>query len=137
MILPADIETGALKTIQDMQTALRSEDPTQMSYSITIPDADYEIGVSAVNPDAVCSKFAKADHVSTGIGHVNDNPSYIKAHAVNGGILAEGEGHVAVAIYNAAGQLVAEGVSNKIIAVKGTGLYLVKTGNKTTKVFVR
>ena len=137
MILPADIETGALKTIQDMQTALRSEDPTQMSYSITIPDADYEVGVSAVNPDAVCSKFAKADHVSTGIGHVNDNPSYIKAHAVNGGILAEGEGHVAVAIYNAAGQLVAEGVSNKIIAVKGTGLYLIKTGNKTTKVFVR
>lgn len=137
MILPADTETGALKTIQDLQTALRSDDPSEMSYTLNIPEADYEIGVSAVNPDAVCSAFTKCNYVSTGIESVsNDAKADAKVIAVDGGILAQGDANEAVVVYNAAGQIVAEGVTNKTIKASN-GLYLVKVGNKTSKVLVK
>lgn len=137
MILPADTETGVLKTIQDMQTALRSEDPSAMTYTLTIPDANYEVGVSAVNPDAVCSAFTKAEYVSTGIKNIADNAqANAQVIAVEGGVLAQATAQTAVTVYNAAGQLVAKGVTNKVISAT-PGLYLVKVGNKTTKVLVK
>ena len=137
MILPADTETGALKTIQDMQTAVRSDAPSSMSYTLNIPDANYEVGVSAVNPDAVCSAFTKAEYVSTGIKTVSDNSNNsVQVLAVEGGILAQGTSNAAVTVYNAAGQLVAKGVTNKVISTTA-GLYLVKVGNQTTKVLVK
>lgn len=137
MILPADTETGALKTIQDMQTALRSEDPSAMTYTLTVPDANYEVGVSAVNPDAVCSAFTKAEYVSTGIKNTADNAqANAQVIAVEGGVLAQATAQSAVTVYNAAGQLVAKGVTNKVVSTT-PGLYLVKVGNKTTKVLVK
>lgn len=137
MILPADIETGALKTIQDLQTALRSDDPSSMSYTLNIPEANYEVGVSAVNPDAVCSAFTKTDYVSTGIKTVSDNSNKeIQVIAVDGGILAQGTSKATVSVYNAAGQLVAKGVTNKVISATA-GLYLVKVDNQTRKVLVK
>ena len=137
MILPADIETGALKTIQDLQTALRSEDPSSMSYTLNIPEANYEVGVSAVNPDAVCSAFTKTDYVSTGIKTVSDNSNKeVQVIAVDGGILAQGTSKATVSVYNAAGQLVAKGVTNKVISATA-GLYLVKVDNQTRKVLVK
>lgn len=137
MILPADIETGALKTIQDLQTALRSDDPSSMSYTLNIPEANYEVGVSAVNPDAVCSAFTKTDYVSTGIKTVSDNSNKeVQMIAVDGGILAQGTSKATVSVYNAAGQLVAKGVTNKVISATA-GLYLVKVDNQTRKVLVK
>lgn len=137
MILPADIETGALKTIQDLQTALRSDDPSSMSYTLNIPEANYEVGVSAVNPDAVCSAFTKTDYVSTGIKTVSDNSNKeVQVIAVDGGILAQGTSKATVSVYNAAGQLVAKGVTNKVISATA-GLYLVKVDNQTRKVLVK
>ena len=137
MILPADIETGALKTIQDLQTALRSDDPSSMSYTLNIPEANYEVGVSAVNPDAVCSAFTKTDYVSTGIKTVSDNSNKeVQVIAVDGGILAQGTSKATVSVYNAAGQLVAKGVTNKVISATA-GLYLVKVDNQTRKILVK
>lgn len=137
MILPANIETGALKTIQDLQTALRSDDPSSMSYTLNIPEANYEVGVSAVNPDAVCSAFTKTDYVSTGIKTVSDNSNKeVQVIAVDGGILAQGTSKATVSVYNAAGQLVAKGVTNKVISATA-GLYLVKVDNQTRKVLVK
>lgn len=137
MILPADTETGALKTIQDMQTAVRSDDPSEMSYTLNIPEANYEVGVSAVNPDAVCSAFTKAEYVSTGIKTVSDNSNKeVQVIAVDGGILAQGTSKATVTVYNAAGQLVAKGVTNKVISATA-GLYLVKVDNQTRKVLVK
>lgn len=137
MILPADIETGALKTIQDLQTALRSDDPSSMSYTLNIPEANYEVGVSAVNPDAVCSAFTKTDYVSTGIKTVSDNSNKeVQVIAVDGGILVQGTSKATVTVYNAAGQLVAKGVTNKVISATA-GLYLVKVDNQTRKVLVK
>lgn len=138
MLLPADTETGALKTIQDMQNAVRSDDPSEMSYTLNIPDADYEVGVSTVNPDAVCSAFAKAEHISTGIKNVSNNANAdVKVVAVEGGVMAQGDGNAAVTVYNAAGQTIATGVTNKTIAVKAKGVVLVKVGSKTTKVVLK
>ena len=137
MILPADTETGALKTIQDLQTAVRSDDPSSMSYTLNIPEANYEVGVSAVNPDAVCSAFTKAEYISTGIKTVSDNSNKeVQVIAVEGGILAQSTNKAAVTVYNAAGQLVAKGVTNQVISTTA-GLYLVKVGNQTKKVLVK
>lgn len=108
-----------------------------MSYTITVPDADYIVGVSAVNPDAVCSAFATAEYTATGIKTVADNANAeAKVFAVEGGLFVESAENVAVEVYNAAGQQVAAGVANKAIAAKA-GVYVVKAGNKTFKVCVK
>ena len=104
---------------------------------MNIPEANYEVGVSAVNPDAVCSAFTKAEYVSTGIKTVSDNSNKeIQVIAVDGGILAQGTSKATVSVYNAAGQLVAKGVTNKVISATA-GLYLVKVDNQTRKVLVK
>ena len=137
MILPADTETGALKAIQNLQTALRSDDPSEMSYTLTIPEGYYEVGVSAVNPDAVCSTFTKNEYVPTGIKDVeNEKAATAKVIAVDGGIFVQSTANEAVSVYNAAGQNVAEGVTGKTIAT-ANGLYIVKVGNETSKVLVK
>ena len=137
MILPADTETGALKTIQDLQTAVRSADPSEMSYTITVPDNSYEVGVSTINPDAVCSKFAKATYISTGIKNVETTVGEAQVFVVNGGILAKSNASESVTVYNTAGQTLATGVTNKIITVNAKGVVLVKVGSKTSKLVLK
>ena len=55
---------------------------------------------------------------------------------VDGGILAQGTSKATVSVYNAAGQLVAKGVTNKVISATA-GLYLVKVDNQTRKILVK
>lgn len=59
-----------------------------------------------------------------------------KAYAVNGHIVTTGNGE-SVAVYNLTGKLVATGVAGRDIKVAAKGLYIVKVGNKATKVVVR
>lgn len=59
-----------------------------------------------------------------------------KAYAVNGHIVTTGNGE-SVAVYNITGKLVATGVAGRDIKVAAKGLYIVKVGNKATKVVVR
>ncbi len=108
-IIPADTETGALRVIQDLQILLRSAEPAAMKYEMTLPEGSYEVGVAAVNPDAVSSRFAKAEAVSTGISE------------------REAEAAVAAkAIYTLSG--ITTGTAGK------HGLYIVKEGNKISKI---
>lgn len=120
MILPADTETGTLKVLQDLQTTVRSDNHENMSYTLNVPNADYEVGVAAVNPDAVSSKFTKADYVATGIKNLSANDINAKA-----------------TIYNVAGQIIATNVSASDVNTLPSGIYIVKTGNKTAKVTVK
>ena len=121
MILPADTETGTLKVLQDLQTTVRSDNHEEMSYTLNVPDANYEVGVAAVNPDAVSSKFTKVDHVATGIKNI-DNTADAEAKAT---------------IYNVAGQVIATNIAANDVNNLPSGVYIVKAGNKTTKVTIK
>ncbi len=138
MIIPADTETGQLKTLQELQTTLRSDDHSEMSYTLNIADADYEVGVSAVNPDAVASVFTKKDHaVANGIKTVDQSAGDIKVTVADRTITVQGADGQAVNVYNAEGQLVAAGVANAPVAVNVSGLYLVKVNGTAKKVTVK
>ena len=59
-----------------------------------------------------------------------------RAFAVNGYIKTNGNNET-VYVYNVTGKLVATGVAGRDIKVSGKGIYIVKVGNKATKVVVR
>ena len=59
-----------------------------------------------------------------------------RAFAVNGYIKTNGNNET-VYVYNVTGKLVATGVAGRDIKVNGKGIYIVKVGNKATKVVVR
>lgn len=60
----------------------------------------------------------------------------IRAYAANGYIKTTGENET-VSVYNVTGKLIATGVAGRDIKVANKGIYIVKVGNKATKVVVR
>ena len=60
----------------------------------------------------------------------------VRAYAVNGCIKTNGNNET-VYVYNVTGKLVATGMAGRDIKVNGKGIYIVKVGNKATKVVVR
>lgn len=112
MIVPADTETGKLKVFHNLQTLLRSDNPAEMSYTISVPEGDYEVGVQAVKNDWTTSVFTKAEvSISSGIQSQQtiDNET-TEVYDVNG-------------IY----------VGNETTGLNH-GLYIIRHGNQTTKI---
>lgn len=112
MIIPADPVTGKLKVFHSLQALLRSDNPAEMAYTISVPDGDYEVGVQTVKNDWTASEFTKAEiSISSGIQSaqaVKDETTTV--YDVNGVYMGN----------------TTEGL--------GRGIYIVKQGNKTTKV---
>lgn len=136
MVLPASIETGHLKTIQDMQVAIRG-DVDMLSYSITGLDAEgtYEVGVQTVNPDATTSEFTKAYDATNGIkGVKSKGGTELDVSVVNGGVYVSSNEQLEVNVYNISGSTIATGQTNKMIPVSGNKVVLVKSGNIVKKV---
>lgn len=83
-----------------------------MAYTISVPDGDYEVGVQTVKNDWTTSEFTKAEiSISSGIQSaqaVKDETTTV--YDVNGVYMGN----------------TTEG--------RGRGIYIVKQGNKTTKV---
>lgn len=110
-IVPANIETGKLKVFHNMQTTLRSDNSTGMQYTISAPaDGKYEVGVQTVKSDWQTSVFTKAsisiiDGIQSIDKELNDNGKET--------------------VYSLSGAQVKNGAH---------GVFIVKKGNKVTKV---
>ena len=127
-------------------------------YMLGISFYGYGIAVDQITPGQMYNVFAETDGYrasdwSSNLGtaairmYVSDVPASIntvttsdnragKAYAVNGNIVTTGNGE-SVAVYNLTGKLVATGVAGRDIKIAAKGLYIVKVGNKATKVVVR
>ena len=62
-LLPANLETGRLLTYRDMQTLVRGEEDA-LSYTLTLPEADYEVGVQTVDLCGAASRFATTNYLT-------------------------------------------------------------------------
>ena len=111
-LIPADLETGALRTTNALGVALRSEDPSAMTYTISVPDGNYEVGVQTIKNDWTTSTFTKAE-----VG-VADGIQTTKAIQYD-----------ATSIYDANGRQLGADIDGL-----GRGLFIVKKGNQVTKV---
>lgn len=111
-LIPASIETGALRTTQDLGVALRSDDPSAMSYTLSAPDGDYEVGVQTMKNDWTTSAFTKAEvTIASGIQSTKAIPTTVTR------------------IYNANGRYMGSNPANL-----GRGLFIIEKGGSFTKV---
>ena len=111
-LIPADLTTGALRTTDNLGVALRSEDPSSMSYTLTVPEGDYEVGVQTLQADWTTSAFTKAEvSFANGIQATKALPA------------------ATTRIYNANGLYMGSDLN-----VQGHGLYIVEKAGKVTKV---
>lgn len=73
MLIPADLQSGALRAVNNLNVALRSETYDAMSYTLSVPDGDYEVGVQAIRSDRRTSTFTTAEvAISSGIQQVTN-----------------------------------------------------------------
>lgn len=133
MIVPADPETGKLKVYTDVQTAVRAAEGEQLSKLYVLPEGDYTVGVSAINPAFNASAFAFANITTTGIGTVKNNSS-VSVSLTKNGVIVNAASAEPVCVYDAAGKLVATGVAGTEIPVSVKGVCIVKCGAQVTKV---
>ena len=111
-LIPASIETGALRSTQDLGVALRSDDPSAMSYTLNAADGDYEVGVQTLKNDWTTSAFTKAEvSISSGIQSTKAIPTTVTR------------------IYDAGGRYMGSNPDNL-----GHGLFVVEKGGIFTKV---
>jgi len=111
-LIPADLETGALRTTNSLGVALRSEDPSSMSYTISVPDGEYEVGVQTLKNDWTASAFTKSEvGVTEGIQTVKSIQP------------------VATRIYDINGCYVGSNMNSL-----GRGLFLMQKGDQITKI---
>ncbi len=77
------------------------------------------------------------DGINSGLTAINNvNAVVNNAYAVNGFIKTTGMNET-VYVYNVTGKLIATGVAGEDIKIDNKGIYIVKVGNKATKVVVR
>ena len=110
-LIPADTETGALRTTENLGVALRSEDPSALSYTLSVPDGDYEVGVQTLKNDWTTSTFTKAEaSITSGIQTTKHLPAAVTR------------------IYDANGRYLGNNSANL-----GHGFFIVEKGGIITK----
>ena len=62
-LLPANLETGRLLTYRDVQTLVRSEENV-LTFAVSVPEGDYEVGVQTVDLCGAASPFATTTYAS-------------------------------------------------------------------------
>lgn len=131
-LVPADPATGFVKvSASERVAALR---PNQTSYSITVPEGNYKVGVQTVSLlNETSSPFTTAD--LSGINGVGADFESMKMdiNVTDNGIYIAGTGE-AVEVYNAMGQKVAAGVAGKFIPTSAKGVLIVARGTETAKI---
>src|SRR5574344_168157 len=132
MILPADTATGKLKSIYNMQTAVRGE--ANLNYTVKLGKGSYKIGVQTIDPSFATSKFATTTLVLDDISDVNNEKASVNVEAGKAGIIAKSVDGLKVTVFNASGTAVAAGETNKLIPFASDGIFIVKVGDKVVKV---
>lgn len=130
-VVPADPETGFVKVSEGRVAALR---PNQTSYSVTVPEGNYKVGVQTLSLlNETSSPFTNAD--LSGINGVGADFESVKMdiNVTDNGIYVAGTGE-AVEVYNAMGQKVAAGVAGKFIPTAAKGVLIVARGTETAKI---
>lgn len=62
-LLPANLETGRLLTYRDLQTLVRGEEDA-LSFTLRVPEGDYEVGVQTVDLCGAASTFATTTYAT-------------------------------------------------------------------------
>ena len=131
-LVPADPATGFVKvSASERVAALR---PNQTSYSITVPEGNYKVGVQTVSLlNETSSPFTTAD--LSGINGVGADFEGVKMdiNVTDNGIYVAGTGET-VEVYNAMGQKVAAGVAGKFIPTSAKGVLIVARGTEIAKI---
>lgn len=132
MLIPADIQTGKIKSYAQMQCAIISDN--LYSYEVKVPaNGNYTVGVQAIDPSFVGGPFATAQvQVTTSVKKVEANT--YKVMTVQNGIIVKSSTNQAVKVFNANGALVASGNTNTVLPVTGKGVFVVKANTKVYKI---
>lgn len=112
MLIPANTETGMLMCTENINVALRSSEYDAMSYTLTVPAGNYEVGVQSIAPDWNVSEFVKTT--------VNATDGIQGTKALSG---------LSTSVYDANGRFVGNSTANL-----RHGVYVVKQGQKTSKI---
>ena len=134
-LIPANITTGKLLVTDGLQVALHSEDPSDVSYTVNVPDeGEYEVGVQTINPDMLTSTFSTATvSVGTGIAQVAQDAN-VNVELNGHELVVRAPQGTKVYVYDTAGSLVCISKANTPIVLGSRGVYLVKAANKVVKV---
>jgi len=136
-VVPANLATGAqlgYSRFGAYVPGLGVSQPKAMKIFADMPDGSYTVGVQAVAYTYAASPFATVTvDIDNGIAHVRENGLQLFRQ---GDMLVVQSSAAAqpVAIYSAAGQQVAAGVTGTPVALPAQGTYIVRCGAETLKV---
>lgn len=131
MMIPADISTGRVRVGTDLQTSLSSH---VKEYSISMPEGDnYTVGVQALDQSYAGSPFTAITGYFTSM-----QPEVKKAdrqiQVTNGGVLVKSDLPEDVEIIGITGQRIAKGMTNEVISIPASGVYIVMVAGESFKV---
>ncbi|MCR5139983.1 MAG: VCBS repeat-containing protein [Bacteroidaceae bacterium] len=136
-VVPANLATGAqlgYSRFGAYVPGLGSSQPQAMKIFAGMPDGSYTVGVQAVSYTYAASPFATITvDIDNGIARVRESGMQLYRQGSMLVVAAPGSTQP-VAVYSAAGQQVAAGVTGTPVALPAQGTYIVRCGSETLKV---
>lgn len=132
-IIPADLETGAVRITDGKEACIR---PTVESYTMDAPaNGEYTVGVQAVSLyNERYSQFATTKVGESAIENIVANSHNLKVEIAGDDVTVVTDRTEPVKIVNILGQTVAEGMTNQPVNVSATGVLVVLTADKKVKI---
>lgn len=132
-MIPADIETGRLKVYHDLQTAVQGDGSSYEYTMKAMGNGSFTVGVQAINPSWIGGPFA-----TNTVDVLNDisavNKAKMSVRVQHDGIFVTAAGSAQVSVYNTAGMLVAQGLTNTLVPLTGKGVFVVRVDNASYKI---
>lgn len=131
MMIPADIHTGRIKVGTDLQTSLSSK---VKQYEVNLPPpGDYTIGVQALDQAYAGSMFTTFSlNGATSVEKSTNNS--LRIQTLQNGILVKSEESEMINVFNINGQVIAQGITNKIIPILQKGVYMINVSGMIYKI---
>jgi hypothetical protein len=129
MMIPADAATGRIKVGTDLQTSLAA---SVRSYDLFLPPGDYTVGVQALDQAYAGGTFATVSGLFSGVSPADGTHRFVETR--KNGVRVTSERTEAVKVINVKGDVVAQGVSNKLIPLLAGGFYIVRVAGQSFKI---